>query len=155
MQSIKKTVDINAPVKQVFEFVTQPTNLPKFWPNMVEVSNARREANGSQEFDWVYKMAGIHFKGHAKTLLARPNEYLEIKNEAGIPSTFKWTYEARGNNTRISLEVEYSIPMPVIGKLAEAVVVKLNERDADSMLANLKTTCESFAQAGAGAAAPA
>ncbi len=152
MQRIKKNIEINAPVQQVFDFVTQPTNLPKIWPSMVEVNNVRRDANGQHEFDWVYKMAGMRFNGHAKTLQVRQNEFVETKNEAGIPSTFRWSYEARGNTTRVTLEIDYSVPTPVFGRLAEAVVVKLNEREAETMLANLKTTCEAAPQPSAGVA---
>lgn len=44
----------------------------------------------------------------------------------------------RGSGTRLSLTVEYTMPIPVIGKIAEAVAAKINERDLDTMLANLK-----------------
>ena len=156
MHRIRKSVEIKAPVNRVYEMLTTPQNLPGIWPSMVEVSNVERKADGWQKFDWVYKMAGIHFKGHAETIRADANKYVEIRNSSGIPSTFRWTYEARGGGTMVTCEVEYDMPASVLGKLAEAVVTKLNEREMTTMLENAKTAIEQAPQAtlnGPGAAA--
>lgn len=155
MHSIKKSVEINARPERVFEHITMPQNLPAIWPSMIETSNIERRADGWHKFDWVYKMAGLHFKGHAETTRVEPNKYVEVKNESGIPSTFKWTYEARGSSTLVTCEVDYEMPTPVLGKLAEAVVAKLNERELGTMLENAKNTLELAQEARAGATAPA
>ena len=42
----------------------------------------------------------------------------------------------------LSLDVAYTIPTPVIGKLAEAIIAKINERDLEAMLENLKDVME-------------
>lgn len=144
MKKIKKSIDIKAPAQRVYDFLTQPTNLPSVWPNMVSVSNVLTQPSGAHDFDWVYKMAGLHFKGHAKTEEAQPGKLVRLRNEDGIPSTFLWTYQGLdGSGTRLTVEVEYSIPAPVIGKIAEAIVAKINERDAETLLANLKDVMES------------
>lgn len=39
----------------------------------------------------------------------------------------------------MTVEAEYTIPVPVLGKLEEGVIAKNNEREVDIMLANLKT----------------
>ena len=43
---------------------------------------------------------------------------------------------------RLDLQVEYEVPMPVLGKLAEKVVHKINENEHEVMLANLKVATE-------------
>ncbi len=144
MKKINRTIDIKAPAQRVYDFLTQPSNLPSIWPNMVSVSNIVARAGGAHDFDWVYKMAGLHFKGHAKTEEAQPGKLVRMRNEGGIPSTFLWTYQGLdGSGMRLSVEIEYTIPAPVIGKIAEAIVAKINERDADTLLANLKDVMES------------
>jgi len=143
MKKITRTVEIKAPVQRVYDFLTQPENLPSIWPNMVSVSNVTVAANGSHDFDWIYKMAGLHFKGHAETLEAVPGKLVRMRNQRGIPSTFVWTYEGlNGSGTRLTVAVEYEIPTPIIGKIAEALLVKLNERDCENLLANLKDAME-------------
>ena len=143
MKRITRTIDIKAPVQSVYDFLTQPTNLPSIWPNMISVSNVVAVSGGSHDFDWVYKMGGIHFKGHAKTEEAQPGKLVRVHNDGGIPSTFVWTYQGlNGAGTRLKLDIEYSLPTPVVGKIAEALLAKLNERDADTLLANLKDVME-------------
>lgn len=144
MQRIRKTIEIKAQAQRVFDFITQPTNLPAVWPNLVEVSNVVTKPGGYHEFDWVYKMAGLHFKGHAKTEEAVPGKLSRVRNEGAIPSTFIWTFQGLdGSGTRLTCEVEYTIPVPVLGKLAENLVMKMNEREAETLLQNMKDTLES------------
>jgi uncharacterized membrane protein len=143
MKKMSRTIEIKAPVQRVYDFLTQPANLPGIWPNLVSVSNVVAAMNGSHDFDWNYKMGGIHFKGHAKTEAAEPGKLVRVRNEGGIDSTFLWTYQGlNGANTRLKVDIEYTIPTPVIGKLAEALAAKMNERDLDHLLANLKDVME-------------
>jgi hypothetical protein len=58
----------------------------------------------------------------------------------GIPNTFRWQYDAHGDDTDVTLEVDYKSPIP--GKLAERLVGRVNEREAETLLANLKRTME-------------
>jgi hypothetical protein len=37
---------------------------------------------------------------------------------------------------------EYKIPVPLLGKVAEAFIVKMNENESDTILANLKARLE-------------
>jgi len=37
---------------------------------------------------------------------------------------------------------EYTVPILVLGKLAESIILKQNEREADTLLANLKAILE-------------
>ena len=142
MRKIHRTIDIKAPVQRVYEFINQPSNLPGVWPHMVSVSNIVPRDGGTNDFDWVFKMGGVHFNGHAIIEQARPEEYVRIRTEGGIPSTFVWNYATVGSNARLTVDVEYTIPTPVIGKLAEALVAKSNERDLDALLRNTKERLE-------------
>ncbi len=155
MKKIQKTIEIKAPAQRIYDFLTQPSNLPSVWPNLVAVSNVTPGPGGAYDFDWTYKMAGFPFHGHAKVEDAQPAKLVRIRNGGGIPSTFLWTYQTLdGAGTRLTVEVEYTIPTPVVGKVAEALVAKLNERDAETLLGNLKDLMEHEAPAAVTAARP-
>jgi uncharacterized membrane protein len=109
----------------------------EYWPSMLEVKNVKALPNGGYEYDWVYNMAGIHINGHAEWVEYVKNERVVNKNESGIPSTFVWSYKPEGDGTRLDLSVEYTIPGAVLGKLAEPFIRKLNENQADTVMANL------------------
>lgn len=138
MAKIKKTININAPVEKIFDYASEPTNLPEFWPSMVEVKNVKKD----KSFSWVYKMAGMHFKGSSEIAESIANERRVTKSSSGIPNKFVWTYQSEQAGTKLTLEIEYTVPVPLLGKLAEAFIVKMNEHEADTMLANLKARME-------------
>lgn len=142
MAKIQKSISIKAPLVQVFEYATHPENLPEIWPSMVEVSNVKRTPDGAHSFDWIYKMAGIHFKGHAETIDVKQNARVVVKNETGIPSTFIWTYAGEDGGMKVNLEVDYTLPNRLLEKLAEPFLHRINEREAETLLANLKMRME-------------
>lgn len=142
MATITRTIEINAPVERVYGFMTDPNNLPEIWPSMVEVSDVHRNDDGTHSFDWTYKMAGIPFHGHAEASEVEKNKRVVSKNEGGIPSTFEYLYEAVGGKTRFTMKVDYEIPGKALGKLAEPIVRKINEHEADTLTQNLKVRME-------------
>ncbi len=142
MAKISRTVEIDAPVERVYAFMTDPNNMPEVWPSMVEVSNVQRRDDGSHSFDWVYKMAGIRFEGHADAQEVEKNRRVVSKNDSGIPSTFHYTYESVDGKTRLTMEAEYTIPNKVLNKLAEPIVRRINEHEADVLLQNVKARME-------------
>jgi hypothetical protein len=44
--------------------------------------------------------------------------------------------------TRVTIHVEYDVPGPVVGKVIEPVVHKMNEHETEMILANLKARVE-------------
>jgi uncharacterized membrane protein len=142
MAKITKSVTINAPVEKVFAFISEPTNLPEIWPSMVEVKDVQPSPAGGYNFDWVYKMAGVRFNGASETTESVTNQCIVTKSTKGIESKFVWTFETKDSGTKLTVETEYSVPVPLLGKLAEAFIVKQNEHEADVLLANLKARME-------------
>ena len=142
MTTIRKSITINAPVERVFDYMTDPNHLPEIWPSMVEVSHVKQLGEGKHSFDWVYKMAGVRFQGHSDTIQSKKNEDVVVKNEKGIPSTFKWHYAGHDGLTDLTMEVDYAIPNNLLNKLAKPFLTKLNEHEAEIMLSNLKARME-------------
>ncbi len=142
MAKLSRKTTIHKPVEEVFHFLEDKTHFPEFWPSMMEVSDIRDLPTGGKHFHWVYKMAGIRFEGDTDEVEFIPNKKLVGKNEKGIESTVTWLLDGHGSDTDLTFEVDYRVPMPVLGKLAEKVVVKLNEHEADAVIANIKTQLE-------------
>lgn len=146
MTRVARTVEIKAPAQRVYDFLTLPSNLLGIWPNMRSVANVAPGPRGGHDFDWEYSMAGFRLKGHSTTEEARPGTLYRVRNEGGIPSMFVWTFEGLdGSGTRLTVDVEYEIPDAIVGKIAGKLVARMNERDLDTMLANLEDVMESGA----------
>jgi uncharacterized membrane protein len=144
MAKIERTITIKAPVEKVFGYLTEPTNLPEIWPSMVEVKDVKQHIprGVGDTFRWVYKMVGVRFEGLNETTEFVPNQHVATKNTGGIPSTFRWMYRPEDGGTKLTMDAEYTIPVPLLGKVAEPFIVKANEHEADVMLANLKARME-------------
>jgi uncharacterized membrane protein len=139
MVKIERTATINAPVEKVFEYLSQPTNLPEIWPSMVEVKDFKDTPNHiGSTYNWVYKMAGMRFEGSSECVECVANKRTVSKSKGSITSTFDYIFEAVDKQTRFIMKIEYIIPIPLLGKLAETFIKKQNEHEADVFMANLK-----------------
>jgi len=140
MATIKSSITINAPLEKVFEY-TKPENLPEIWPSLVEVKNVKELPSGGYSWDFVYKMAGVKFNGSSKHVEYVENDHT-VAQSTGIDSTITWSYEAVAGGTRMTSLTEYKIPVPLLGKVAEAFIVKINENESETTLANVKARLE-------------
>ena len=142
MARVEKTITINAPVEKVFGYVSVKTNLPDIWPSMVEAKDVQSLPNDGESFRWVYKMAGMKFEGTSEDIEFISNQRIVSKTKGGIDSTITWTFESEAGGTKVSFDAEYNVPIPLLGKIAEAIIVKQNSKEAESLLANLKAKME-------------
>jgi uncharacterized membrane protein len=143
MAKMEKSVTINAPVQKVFDFMADPRNLPEVWPSMVEVKDVQPAPAGGYNFGWTYKMAGMRFEGASETTEFIANQHNVTESKKGIQSKFTWDYKPEAGGTKLNVRVEYTVPVPLLGKLAEAFIIKQNDHESDALLANLKARMES------------
>jgi uncharacterized membrane protein len=142
MAAFNKSITINAPVEKVFKYATEPSNLPEIWPSLIENKSVERLPNGGNKTQFVYKMAGMRFEGISEDTEFIPNQRVVSKTEEIVESEMIWEYQSEGEATKVTFRVEYTVPIPLLGKLAEAFIVKQNENEAETLLANLKARME-------------
>jgi len=143
MVTIEKSVLVKAPREKVYAYLEDPRHLPEIWPSMVEVADVAELPAGGHRFHWTYKMAGMRFEGDSETVEIQPEAHYVQKNTGQIPSTFDWTFVGKDGSTELRMKTEYEIPETLLGKLARPFLVKLNEREAETVLGNLKDRLES------------
>jgi len=142
MAKLEKTITINAPVEKVFGYVGEPSNLPEIWPSLVEIKDVQPLPTGGKSYRFVYKMAGLRLEGTGQHTEYVPNQRIVAKNKSGIESTVTWIFQPEAGGIKVTIEAEYTVPIPVLGKLAEAIIVKMNDREGELILANLKARME-------------
>ena len=141
MATITRSSSVQAPIEKVFEYVSDPLNLTEWMVGLMEVTDVTG-SGADMHMRWKYKMAGIPFAGETQYLEYVANERTVSESKGGIPSKFTWTFSPDGNGTKLDLNVDYTIPVPVLGKLAEKLVLKRNEREADLWMENIKDRLE-------------
>jgi carbon monoxide dehydrogenase subunit G len=144
MARVVKSVHVDAPVERVFAYLQDPMSNLDWLPGMIDVTKISGDGVGAR-FRWVYKMAGIPLEGESTALEFVPNERFVTESKSGVVSTWTWDFVPNDGGTRINLAVDYVVPVPVLGRLAEALVVGQNERVLDTALQNIKSRMEDAA----------
>ncbi len=139
MAKVDKEVWIEAPIEKVFGYIHEPSNWPEFWPSLMEIKDIQLLPNGGHSARGVYKMLGMRFEGTGECTQIVLNRFFVIETKGSIQSTIAWTVRDWENKTRVTLTIEYKVPVPLLGKLAEAIIVKMNDHEADLIMANLQT----------------
>ncbi len=140
MASWKNSIVIHAPADRVFAYVDDPINLVEWLPSMVEIRNVIGTGAGQQQ-EWTYKMAGLLLRGQATVVEHVPNKSAIHQTIGMISSDFGYAVEPHAEGSVLTLEVEYSV-IPVLGKLAEHIALRRNEREFQIALENVKETLE-------------
>ena len=81
-------------------------------------------------------MIGIPFHGEGKI-----TEQVH-KPALGVQARSTFTFAPHEGGTKLDFEVDYTIPIPVLGKLAEKVVFKRNQREVQLSMENLRDRLE-------------
>ena len=137
----KKSITIDAPPEAVSAYIDDPRNMPEWLPSLVEV----REINGAgkgQRFAWTYEMGGFRFDGESTVTDYAKCERSVHESTGGISSTWTTTLAPQADGTELTIEVEYTVPVPVLGRLAEKLVVRRDARELEEALENARAAVE-------------
>jgi uncharacterized protein YndB with AHSA1/START domain len=143
MATMSNVIIINAPAEKIFSYVNQPSNLPKFWPSLYEIKDEELLPNGGYSYRWTYKMGGIHFTGKGECTDIVPNFLLKSQIYGALNGTMTFSFQSCRNQTRVTLLADYQIPLLILDRLAENIISKINEREAATVLDNLRIVFES------------
>jgi hypothetical protein len=108
---------------------------------MVEVREVIGTGAG-QQFEWTSKMAGLLLRGQTTVVEHVPDEHGVHQTIGTVHCTFGYTVVTQDEVTTLVLEIEYSVPVPVLGRLAEHVLIRRNAREFELGLATIKETLE-------------
>jgi len=142
MPKADKEVWVEAPIEKIFGYIHEPSNWPEFWPSLMEIKDIQQLPNGGHSGRWAYKMLGMRFAGTAECTQIVPHRFFVIESKGGIRGTIAWTFRSWENKTRVTLTIEYKVPIPLLGKLAETIIQKMNEHEGDLIMANLQAILE-------------
>ena len=143
MVKVEGSILLNAPVEKVFDYLADPKANVEVMPSMVDVRDIEDPpGHVGGHFHWTYKMAGIKFDGETRVLEWEKNNHVVTESKGGIRSKWRFSYEPAAQGSKLTIAVEYEVPVPVLGKLAEAVVRRQNEKELELVLSNVKARVE-------------
>jgi len=144
MGIVKKSIQINVSTEKVFNYLIDHHNEPDWMPGMIELNLISGDGkNIGDKYKWKYKMAGMILNGESTVKEIVPNKKIVTESKVGIKNTFTFILEPIEEGTILELDIDYVIPVPVLGKIAEKLVLRKNEREADLAMENIKERLES------------
>jgi hypothetical protein len=135
------SVVIAARVDRVAAYLDEPSTMVEWLPSMMEIRDVIGTGAG-QQYGWTYKYVGLLLNGQSTVIEHVPNELAVHQTIGTINSVWTFKFEPHDGGTSLTLEVEYSIPIPVLGKLAERLVLRRDKRTLDFALTNVKELLE-------------
>ncbi len=141
MAKVERSNTIKAPVDKVFTYIADPANEMEWFTSISDIRDIKGQGVG-QRYGFTYKMFGLSFKGESEVVEYTPSQRYVTRSKGGISSTWTWTFSPEDGGTRLNVVVEFSIPVPALGKVGERLALGQVEREADLAAANIKARLE-------------
>ena len=142
MKKHGSSIVINASAENVYNYLADQMKQPEWLPGMIEVTDSTGNEVGDT-FKWKYKMAGIMLSGETTVEELVPNRRIATRSKGGASSYWVFDIKEEHGSTQLDLDIEYTLPVPVLGKIAEKAILKRNQRETDMALQNIKEILES------------
>jgi len=137
---VQKTITIDAPVEEVFRFLANYDNFPRFMRNVKSVETF---ADGRSHWK-VAGPAGVTVEWESITTRTEPNELIEWSTIEGsaVEHAGSIDLERAGDGTRVRLEMSYNPPAGALGHVVAKLFGADPKSELDEDMMRLKSTLE-------------
>lgn len=134
-QKVQATAHIENTPEAVMEYIADVRNRPLYLPSLKAVSDVKGGPGAGTTWKWTWAMFGLEFQGAGRCLDYQPGKLYSFRTEGGLEST--WTYRAApdGKGTRLTIEVEYTVPEGLLSRLRPDP----HKAEVEHVVHNLKT----------------
>lgn len=145
MARVSTSLLIKGEISSVYEKAKDVEKLAKFLPDLEEVRILRREGKEVDSF-WKGRFQGREVKWTERDLWDDEKRECQFFILEGDFKTYQgvWRFKKEGaTETRVELEIEYDLGLPLVGALISAFLRKKMEENAQAMLVALQKSVES------------
>ncbi len=115
----ERSVEVDAPVHEVFLMWRNWSNFPKFMSHVKDVKDL-----GGGKSHWSANIAGIDEEWDAEITKMETDKVIGWRSISGLENSGEVRFdELDGNRTRVTVHIEYNPPASVLGDAAEALYV--------------------------------
>ena len=146
MLTVRKHIDLAAPVGDVFAYMDEPDHQPTLTPSLTRAEFVERRPNGGARVRYTYRLLGLPFHGEVRATDYIPDERIVWAMTGDLRGTIRWYFtpldaasSRRTDGTRFTYAATYVLPGPtVLRPLLLPLVRRYNEREVDRLLQNLE-----------------
>jgi uncharacterized membrane protein len=144
MMKIEKTIEIEAPVEQVFGYISDPAHTPEYMPSAYKVKDIQRLPDGRYTYTLVNKLLGVHMDFTCEQVEVSANERLIQKMQGtGIDSLMTQRFERLADGkTRLSLVAEINLHAGPLATYGETFFERYFGHGAEMSLEAIKAHVE-------------
>lgn len=144
MPAIEESIVIDRPREEVFDFLTEPSNTPRFDSAMIEVEKLDERIEKGARVRAVIRVAGRSIESISEVVEHhRPDRFAFRSVESPVDFEVRWTLTDLGEGaTRVDFRNEAPNLKGFWGKLADPVVRRMYAHDVRASLENLKELLE-------------
>ncbi len=146
MWTIRKSIVIDRPVKEVFNYASNPTYWYQWYAGLSEPENLKGKGEVGTTVEMKYALLGMNLPISLEVIENSSEGNSRFWNgqiTGALNSKQSWTYNAEGTGTEVKFNMEYELPGNVLGKVANKLIVKkLMDNSAEQTMKNLKDICE-------------
>ncbi|MFX1566465.1 MAG: SRPBCC family protein [Promethearchaeota archaeon] len=149
MVDVSESIEIKAPLEQVFKYAVNHRNVPKFIASVTSYDPTTEALWGvGTRFAMGVSVKDFRFTQELEVVELQLGRSLHVKSLSGQPfQDAKWFFEHTASGTRVTYEITYTLPEVFLGrKLDEKTRQQLDDQirsDARQTLENLKNHLES------------
>jgi len=148
MGHLARSTVVACPPEAVYDLLTRVDRLPELSDMTVSVEGPGRPVEVSDSFEQVVKVLGKELDSTWQVVDLRPSSELRFRGDApvGASATLTERLTPTGEGTRVDFEVEYDLPLGILGAAVDAVLLRAKaEEMAEEILVRLKALCEGTA----------
>jgi len=122
MIRIEKSVEIPAPVEQVFSYAADYRKWPEWFEGVSDVENTTAVSQGDGA-RYAYNVRILAVTARVETEI---HDFVQNRgwkgvSTKGVPHRTKWVFERTGAATRFTYVVEGHLPVPLLGSLCDSL----------------------------------
>jgi uncharacterized protein YndB with AHSA1/START domain len=143
MAVVQRSVQIRASPRETMALLSDASRWPDWYPGMtgIDIAAPFPEAGGRVTFK--VKSAGVSMAITETVLEYQPGKLQLLGMEGMLSGRARWELTPEGDGTRLTTTFDYALPGGVLGKLADALIVKrMNAKSLEEALDNLKARVE-------------
>ena len=122
---VDKSIEVNLPVRTVYNQWTQFEDFPQFMNGIISVTQL-----GDDRLQWVAEIAGVRRQWEARVLEQIPDQKVAWAATEGATNAGSVTFDDLGDRTRVHLYLEYE-PEGLVEKVGDKLNVVENQAEGD------------------------
>jgi uncharacterized protein YndB with AHSA1/START domain len=143
MAIVQRNVQIKASPQETMTLLSDASRWPDWYPGMthIDITAPFPEAGGRVAFK--VKSAGVSMTITETVLDYQPGKLQLLQMEGMLSGQARWELTPEVDGTRLTTTFDYALPGGVVGKLADALIVKrMNGKSLEDGLNNFKALVE-------------